>query len=102
MTADADIVVITERLQHLDSTREYTVSRCKLIAALQWLKSNNPLYKDVVINENAHLDERDLIRSSLPGSDEDETHDVEIVSEYIYLSATMHVSFMHFGIKEIL
>lgn len=82
-TADADIIVITERLQNLDSTRDYTVSRSKLIAALQWLKSNNPLYKDVVIDENAHLVERDLIRSSLPDSNEDGTEDEEIVSEYI-------------------
>lgn len=84
-TADADIIVIMERLQNVDSTRDYTVSRSKLNAALQWLKSNNPLYKDVVIDENAHLDERDLIRSSLPDSNEDGTEDEEIVSEYTYI-----------------
>src|SRR5258705_10304587 len=44
---NASIVVVTEELENLNITREFTVSRERLDKALEWLILNNPLYRDV-------------------------------------------------------
>lgn len=62
-TESAGIVVITEHLENLSVTRQFSVSREKLIAALTWLIANNPLYKDVIINTQVRLNNNDLIRT---------------------------------------
>ena len=94
-TLDADIIVATERLKNVNSTRDYTVSRTKLIAALEWLKLNNPLYRDVVINEKAHFDECDLIPLSNPGPSNEDTEglnkNAEIISNYVPIGSSSRI-----------
>lgn len=54
-TQEAGIVVITECLENLNITREFSVCREKLFCALRWLFENNPLYKDVIFNYNVEF-----------------------------------------------
>ena len=84
-----------ERLKNANSTGNYFFSRTKLIAALEWLKSNNPFYLDVVIDENARLDERDLIRLSNPSPSNEDTEgpneNAEIISEYVPIGSSSRI-----------
>ena len=59
-TSDAGIVV-TENLENLDITREYTVSKDNIVKALRWLIENNPLYHDVTIDPHFCVNKNDLI-----------------------------------------
>ncbi|KAG5683289.1 hypothetical protein PVAND_012577 [Polypedilum vanderplanki] len=59
---DTGLVVITETLENLNSTREYRILRERVYAALHWLIINNPLYHDVTVNNSARLETRDIIR----------------------------------------
>ncbi|KAG5666268.1 hypothetical protein PVAND_017603, partial [Polypedilum vanderplanki] len=59
---DTGLVVITETLENLNSSREYRISRERVYAALRWLIANNPLYHDVTVNDSARLETRDIIR----------------------------------------
>ncbi|XP_044597317.1 uncharacterized protein LOC123273901 [Cotesia glomerata] len=61
-TKNAGIVVITERLENVNVTRQFFVYREKVYAALRWLVANNPLYKDVTIDQNVVIDNEDIIR----------------------------------------
>ena len=67
-------------LENIDINRNTSVSRSKLLIALQWLKANNPLYQEVIVDMQAHLDERDFIRLSnqLPESQLYEEPEVKI------------------------
>ncbi|KAG5680059.1 hypothetical protein PVAND_009589 [Polypedilum vanderplanki] len=58
----AILIVITEILENLNSTREYRISRERVYVALHWLIANNPLYHDVTVNNSARLETRDIIR----------------------------------------
>ena len=58
----AEIVVMTEHLENLEITREYTISRSRIYDALRWLVANNPLHRDVTINNNVQLIDGDVIR----------------------------------------
>lgn len=60
------IIVVTERLENLNITREFTICREKVYRALTWLIRNNPLYKDVRIDDNAQISDQELIRLSIP------------------------------------
>ncbi|KAG5685138.1 hypothetical protein PVAND_014332 [Polypedilum vanderplanki] len=59
---DTGLVVITETLENLNSSREYRISRERVYAALRWLIANNPLYHDVTVNNSARLETQDIIR----------------------------------------
>ena len=61
-TQACGIVVVTETLGNLNISRDYTVSRDRLYAALQWLIRNNLLYKNLTINHFAHIDLADIVR----------------------------------------
>ncbi|GIY31477.1 ATP-dependent DNA helicase [Caerostris extrusa] len=61
-TNNAGIVVITERLENINVTRQFSVCRQKVYNALYWLVANNPLYKDVTIDQNVAINEEDIIR----------------------------------------
>ena len=43
----ACLIVITESLENLDLTREFTISKENVSNAIEWLKVNNHLYHDV-------------------------------------------------------
>lgn len=62
-TNNAGLVVITERLENINVTRQFSVSRQKVYDALHWLVANNPLYTDVTINQNVVLNDEDIIRA---------------------------------------
>ncbi|CAG5001922.1 unnamed protein product [Parnassius apollo] len=66
------IIVVTERLENLNITREFTICRVKVYSALRWLIRNNPLYKDVRIDDNAQISDQELVRLSVPELSEDE------------------------------
>ena len=59
---DAGIVVVTENLENLNITRQFSISRPNIYAALQWLVVNNPLYRDVIIDQNIELNEQAFVR----------------------------------------
>ncbi|KAG5680198.1 hypothetical protein PVAND_009723 [Polypedilum vanderplanki] len=59
---ETGLIVITETLENLNSSREYRISRERVYAALRWLIANNPLYHDVTVNNSARLETRDIIR----------------------------------------
>ncbi|CAI6344235.1 unnamed protein product [Macrosiphum euphorbiae] len=61
-THEAGIIVVTERLENLNITRQWSINREKVFKALYWLIKNNPLYKCVQVNHNVELNEEDLIR----------------------------------------
>ncbi|TLM45194.1 hypothetical protein FEC35_19145 [Acinetobacter baumannii] len=54
-SSQVGIVVVTERLENLNITREFTISREKFYSALRWLTRNNPLYRDVRIAKMSRL-----------------------------------------------
>ncbi|GBP81603.1 hypothetical protein EVAR_21233_1 [Eumeta japonica] len=60
-TQDCGMVVITENLENI-TTREFEVNRDRVYRALRWLIANNPLYQDVMIDEEACLEQDDVIR----------------------------------------
>lgn len=60
----AGIIIVTEKLENLNITREYSIRREKVYDALHWLIQNNPLYKDVVIDNNIQFNEQDIVRVS--------------------------------------
>ncbi|GFR18851.1 gamma-glutamylaminecyclotransferase [Trichonephila clavata] len=60
---NAGIVVVTERLENINVTRKFSISRQKVYYALYWLVANNPLYKDVTIDPNVVINEEDIIRA---------------------------------------
>lgn len=70
---NAGIVVVTEHLENLNNTREYTIDRSRVYGALRWLIKNNPLYKDVIIDHNAHVNEQDLMRLDTNQTEQDNT-----------------------------
>ncbi|GIZ00572.1 uncharacterized protein CEXT_448561 [Caerostris extrusa] len=55
-------IVITERLENINVTQQVLVCRQKVYNALYWLVANNPLYKDVTIDQNVAINEEDIIR----------------------------------------
>ncbi|KAK4872351.1 hypothetical protein RN001_014380 [Aquatica leii] len=59
---NAGIVVITESFENINVTRQFLISKQKVNDALYWLISNNPLYKDVTIDQNVVIGENDIIR----------------------------------------
>ena len=65
-TSDAGIVVITERLKNINITRQFSVSRKKVYDALNWLVANNPLYKDITIDQNVVMSDDDIVRVEAP------------------------------------
>jgi hypothetical protein len=69
-THDSNIVIVTEEYENLNITREYKVDRTRLFTALRWLIQNNPLYKDVKIDDEVVLDENHLVRIA---QEEDQT-----------------------------
>lgn len=95
-TSNTDMIVVTELLENLGKTRNYSVSRENLIAALRWLKENNKLYNDVIINENVHLDEQDLIRvSNEENAVNTNSEETDVESQWIPIgnkSAIIHAS----------
>ncbi|GFQ76382.1 ATP-dependent DNA helicase [Trichonephila clavata] len=56
------MVVITESLENVNISRGYNISRPRVYEALRWLINNNPLYQDVIINNDAQILQEDLIR----------------------------------------
>jgi hypothetical protein len=61
-SADTGIIVVSEILDELNITKQYTISRDRVYAALQWLITHNPLYNDVTVNHFAQLNINDIIR----------------------------------------
>jgi len=59
--AQSGVAFVKETLEGLDKYREYQVSLPRLFKALTWLKSNNPLYKNVKINTNTTAIEYQLV-----------------------------------------
>ncbi|GFQ90532.1 uncharacterized protein TNCT_6071 [Trichonephila clavata] len=60
---NAGTVVFTERLENINVTRQFSISRQKVYNALYWIVANNPLYKDVTIDQNVVINEEDIIRA---------------------------------------
>ena len=56
---DANIVVVTETLLNLNVSRDYTINHERVFTVLRWLITNNPLYKDVTINDSLRLHQND-------------------------------------------
>lgn len=65
-TQESGMVVVTEHLENIDCTREFTISRERIFRALHWLIDNNPLYQDVTIDTNARIEQSDMIRVQEP------------------------------------
>lgn len=99
---DAGIVVVTETLENLNRTRDFTISRDRVYQALTWLQTNNPLYSDVKTDHFARLDPEDIIRVVEPIEQqeqhvqsqdiEDDVIQVERRSAYIPLDKNRNIS----------
>lgn len=61
-SAESGIIIVTETLDNLNITKKYEISRERVYNALNWLICNNPLYKDVRVNQFARLETHDVIR----------------------------------------
>lgn len=64
--SDMGLIVITEHRDNLEHARTFTINRDRLYAALRWLKANNPLYNDVIIDESVELQETGPVRFVSP------------------------------------
>jgi hypothetical protein len=53
------IVVVTETLENLNRSRDFTISRDRVYSALAWLQANNGLNHDVRTDHFARLDQQD-------------------------------------------
>ncbi|XP_054711929.1 lysophospholipase D GDPD1-like [Uloborus diversus] len=82
---DSNIIIVSEELEKLDITKEYKIDRTRIFNALAWLLKHNPLYRDVSINKDVHLDENDLVR----------TGPVEDALPLQLLIASSHMFIMH-------
>ncbi|KAG5674476.1 hypothetical protein PVAND_004445 [Polypedilum vanderplanki] len=95
---DTGLVVITESLENLNSTREYRISRERVYTALRWLITNNPLYHDVTVNNSACLETRDIIRvipaetNQQPNTNESTTAEPSTRSAYVPIDKKKNVS----------
>ncbi|GBP63865.1 hypothetical protein EVAR_39526_1 [Eumeta japonica] len=67
------ILIVTEHLENLNITREFSVSHDNVFEALTWLVANNPMNKDVLIDNNANLSTDDLILVSKNASSTSQT-----------------------------
>ncbi|KAL4706339.1 hypothetical protein ACJJTC_016633 [Scirpophaga incertulas] len=65
-TQESGMVVVTEHLENINCTREFTVSRDRIFKALRWLIENNPLYQDVTVDNNVRIEQSDIIRVQEP------------------------------------
>lgn len=91
---NAGIVIITERLENINVTRQFSISKQKVFDALYWLISNNPLYKDVTIDQNVVIEENDIIRvEETPAEIAVETADDPTVnaSDYMKISDSSRI-----------
>lgn len=95
----AGIVVVTETVENLNVSRDYTISRDRIYAALRWRIANKPLYKDVTINHFARFDPQDIIRVIPPEKPQQQEHviheqgnDVEIRNAYVALDRNVNIS----------
>lgn len=75
---DSGLVIITENLENLNITRQFSVSPPKVYAALQWLVDNNPLYQDVIIDRNIDLDQQALVRITQQPSEASDQQPAEV------------------------
>jgi len=75
---DSRLVIITENLENLNITRQFSVSPPKVYAALQWLVDNNPLYQDVIIDRNIDLDQQALVRITQQPSEASDQQPAEV------------------------
>ncbi|GFR06815.1 ATP-dependent DNA helicase [Trichonephila clavata] len=86
---NAGIVVVTERLENINVTRQFSISRQNVYNAPYWLVANNPLYKDVTIDQNVVINEGDIIRAKeAPAEIAEETNDeaTEDTSAYMRIN----------------
>ncbi|GFU38688.1 ATP-dependent DNA helicase [Nephila pilipes] len=74
---NAAIVIVTETLDNLNHSRDHTISRDRVYAALRWLVKYNRLYKDVAINHFARLESEDIIRVIPAENNEDINPEIE-------------------------
>ncbi|CAB3249469.1 unnamed protein product [Arctia plantaginis] len=61
-TNNTGIIVVMERFENINVTRQFSISRQTVYDAFYWLVANNPLYKDVTIDQNVIINEEDIIR----------------------------------------
>lgn len=54
-------IVVTETLENLNVSKDYNISPDHVYKALDKLIANNPLYKDVRVNQFAQLNMQDVI-----------------------------------------
>ncbi|GFW67180.1 uncharacterized protein TNCV_4031921 [Trichonephila clavipes] len=95
------IMIVTE---NLNITCEFSVSR-DVFEALTWLVANNPLYKDVLIDNNANLSTDDLILVSENACSTSQTivqSAVQNNQDFVQILMTFLVFYKHHGIKEML
>ncbi|CAG9773736.1 unnamed protein product [Ceutorhynchus assimilis] len=91
-TDSIGMIVVSEHLQNLNITREFPVSRTRVYEALQWLVTNNPLYKDVVVDSGVQLQEQDLIRIVPPKVNDTRRIEGQTETEHIRDTAFVAIS----------
>lgn len=79
LSSQVGIIVVTERLENLNITREFTIYREKVYSALRWLITNTLLYRDVRIDNYAQIDDQELVRLSLPELPEEEESERNVI-----------------------
>ncbi len=63
-STDTSLVVVTENLENINVAKQFTISRDAIYKALNWLIHNNPLYQDVVIDQNINLNSDNILRNA--------------------------------------
>ncbi|GFS42492.1 uncharacterized protein TNIN_464361 [Trichonephila inaurata madagascariensis] len=56
-----DVVIVTETLENLNISREFSIDRSRANRALKWLVAEYELYKDVVIDQESRMEESDYV-----------------------------------------
>ncbi|GFR03235.1 ATP-dependent DNA helicase [Trichonephila clavata] len=86
-TDSIGMVVITEHLENLNISREYNISRPRVYEALRWLINNNPLYQDVITDNDAQILQEDLIRVTQAINNENAQNNNQALLETATVSA---------------
>ncbi|GFQ72034.1 ATP-dependent DNA helicase [Trichonephila clavata] len=86
-TDSIGMVVITEHLENLNISREYNISRPRVYEALRWLINNNPLYQDIIIDNDAQILQEDLIRVTQAINNENAQNNNQALLENATVSA---------------
>lgn len=87
---ECGLVVVTTHLDSVNKIYELKVNFQKLLIALNWLKVNNPCYRDVQINYNQNVDITQIVRAPHIDAPERQNQWRPVNANAHILNGTMH------------